>query len=119
MIYLICWVLDYKFIRRASNSVVTFARVCYEKGKLIPWNNNLIERLMGELQKRIKHKWMHWSESGLEAISNLILVRYCEKKRWNEFKDRYVRNDRNCYVSINSITIGSVRRNTTLLKQGP
>jgi outer membrane lipoprotein-sorting protein len=44
------------FIRRASNRAVTFARVCYEKGRLIPWNNNLIERLMGELAKRIKHK---------------------------------------------------------------
>ena len=28
-----------KFIRRASNSAVTFARVCYEGGR--PWKNNL------------------------------------------------------------------------------
>jgi hypothetical protein len=45
-----------KFLRKVSNHSVTFARICYQKGKLIPWNNNLIERLMGELSKRIKHK---------------------------------------------------------------
>jgi len=97
-----------RFIRRASNQVVTFARACCEKGKLIPWNNNQIERLMGELSKRIKHKWMHWSDHGLEAISNLILIRYCESGRWNRLRDGYVRRERNRYISIDSITVRSV-----------
>jgi hypothetical protein len=70
-----------RFIRRASNRAVTFARVCYEKGKLIPWNNDQIEGLMGELSKRIKHKWMHWFTRG-EAISNLILIRYTDEERY-------------------------------------
>ena len=70
-----------KFLRKVSNHSVTFARICYQRGKLIPWNNNLIERLMGELSKRIKHKWMHWSTRRLEAIANLILLRYTEGGR--------------------------------------
>jgi hypothetical protein len=97
-----------RFIRRASNQVVTFARVYCEKGRIIPWNNNQIERLMGELSKRIKHKWMHWSDHGLEAISNLILIRYCERRRWNRLRDRYVSRERNRYISIDSITVRSV-----------
>ena len=64
--------------------------------------------LMGELSKRKKHKWVRWSDHGLEAISNLILIRYCERERWNRLRDRYVSKERNRYISIDSITVRSV-----------
>ncbi len=42
---------------------------------------------MGEISKRVKHKWMRWTTSGLEAILRLILVRYTEPDRYREFRD--------------------------------
>jgi hypothetical protein len=42
----------------------------------IPYTNNLVERLMGEVAKRVKNKWMHWSTKGLE---NLLTTTISEK----------------------------------------
>lgn len=47
-----------RFIQNSANYMVTFARLVM-KGIQIPMTNNLIERLMGEVAKRVKHKWMH------------------------------------------------------------
>ena len=57
---------------------------------LVFWSNNLVERLMGEVAKRIKHKWMHWSTKGLENLLNILLARYCNKRFFDEMKERYL-----------------------------
>jgi len=44
------------------------------KGVKIPYTNNLIERLMGEIAKRVKNRWAHWSTKGLQNILNFLLV---------------------------------------------
>jgi hypothetical protein len=43
-----------RFICNAANHIVTFARLAL-KGVSIPFSNNLAERLMGEIAKRVKH----------------------------------------------------------------
>jgi transposase-like protein len=78
-----------RFIRNAANYMVTFARLAM-KEVCIPITNNLIERLMGEVAKRIKHKWMHWSTKGLENLLNILLARYCNKRSFGEMKERYL-----------------------------
>jgi len=45
-----------------------------------------IERLMGEVSKRCKHKWEHWSTDGLRNIFILILVRYTYEALYESFK---------------------------------
>jgi hypothetical protein len=76
-----------EFIRQCSNTAVTFARLAV-KGVKVPWNSNIIERLMGEISKRCKHKWMRWTTKGLEAILNIILVRYTSEERYQKFKKK-------------------------------
>jgi len=76
-----------RFVKKHSNNVVTFAILTIE-GKNIPWNSNIIERLMGEIQKRCKHKWMRWTTEGQEAILNLLLTRYSNPKNYKEFKNK-------------------------------
>jgi len=76
-----------KFVKKYSNHVVTYAILLVE-GKHIPWNSNIIERLMGEIQKRCKHKWMQWTTQGQESMLNLILTIYTNKKYYNEFKNQ-------------------------------
>lgn len=75
-----------KFLKDYSNTLVTFARLALN-GIAVPWNSNTIERLMGEISKRIKHKWMRWTTEGLETILRLILVRYVEPQRYRDFRD--------------------------------
>jgi hypothetical protein len=76
-----------KFIKEYSNSMVVFATFAMN-GIIVPWNSNIIERLMGEISKRTKHKWMKWTTKGLETILNIILVRYCSEENYEEFKNR-------------------------------
>jgi transposase-like protein len=78
-----------RFIRNAANYMVTFARLAM-KEVCIPITNNLVERLMGEIAKRVKHKWMHWSTRGLENLLNILLARYCNKRVYVEMKERYL-----------------------------
>ena len=47
-----------RFVRNSANYMVTFARFAMS-GVSVPNMNNLVERLMGEVAKRVKHKWMH------------------------------------------------------------
>lgn len=76
-----------EFVRQCSITAVTFARLAV-KGVKVPWNSNLVERLMGEISKRCKHKWMRWTTRGLEAVLNIILVRYTSEKRYQKFKQK-------------------------------
>lgn len=78
-----------RFIKNAGNYLVTFGRLAL-KERVIPVTNNLIERLMGEVAKRIKHKWMHWSTKGLENLLNILLARYCNRCFYDEMKERYL-----------------------------
>ncbi|MDI6811888.1 MAG: ISH6 family transposase, partial [archaeon] len=80
------------FIRDYSNTIVTFAALAL-KGRKVPWNSNLIERLMGEIAKRTKHKWMRWTTKGLETILNLILTRYVSEESYEAFKHRMIKSD--------------------------
>jgi len=78
-----------RFIRHAANYLVTFARLAMKKIS-IPITNNLVERLMGEVAKRIKHKWMHWSTRGLENLLNILLARYCNRRVYGEMKEKFL-----------------------------
>ena len=90
-----------KFIKKHSNNIVTFAIVKTE-GKDVPWNSNLIERLMGEIMKRCKHKWMRWTTEGQEAILYLILTRYTNPQYYEEFKNEILqtKNKQNIQIKI-------------------
>jgi len=78
-----------RFVRNAANYMVTFARLAMKRIS-VPLTNNLVERLMGEVAKRIKHKWMHWSTRGLENLLNILLARYCNRRIYSEMKERYL-----------------------------
>jgi hypothetical protein len=96
-----------EFIRRCSNTAVTFARLAV-KGVRVPWNSNIVERLMGEISKRCKHKWMRWTTKGLEAILNIILVRYTSEEKYQRFKEKITKaeNQRFIYGEVKIISAG-------------
>jgi len=62
--------------------------------------NNLIQRLMGEMAKRVKNKWMHWSTKGLENLLNILLTRYCNKQLCNKIKEKYINQENKILMQI-------------------
>jgi len=88
-----------KFLRNSANYMVTFARLAMKQIS-IPYTNNLIERLMGEIAKRVKNKWMHWGTTGLENLLNILLVRYCNKERYNKLKETYLSQENKTLIQI-------------------
>ena len=88
-----------KFLMNSANYMVTFARLAV-KGIEVPYTNNLIERLMGEIAKRVKNKWMHWSTQGLENLLNILLVRYCNKQFFGEIKEKYLNQGNKSLIQI-------------------
>jgi len=77
------------FIKSNARFMVTFAKLAL-KNMRIPYTSNVIERLMGEISKRCKHKWMHWSTGGLENILQIILVRYTNPQLYRQFWNTYI-----------------------------
>jgi len=80
-----------EFIERHAGFMVTFAELALE-GIRIPYTTNRIERVMGEVAKRCKHKWMHWGTDGLRCILIFILVRYSDMEVYEGFKKAYICN---------------------------
>lgn len=73
-----------KLLHRVSNYVTTFATLALQ-GITIPWNSNLVERLMGEVSKRCKHKWMSWTTRGSQALLTLLVTRTLEPETHARF----------------------------------
>jgi hypothetical protein len=44
-----------------------------------------MERKMGEISKRMKNKWMKWSERGAENLGNLLMKMRYEKDVYESF----------------------------------
>ena len=65
----------------------------------IPYTNNLMERLMGEIAKRVKNRWMHWSTTGLENLLNILLTRYCSRRLYDRLKQNYL-NQGQTFIQI-------------------
>jgi len=86
------------FIAKNAMLMVTFAKLALE-GKIIPYTSNVIERLMGEVAKRCKDRWMHWSTDGLENMLRIILVRYTNPKLYKAFWKAYI-HPRRCLTAI-------------------
>ena len=74
------------FITRNARFMVTFAELALD-GIEIPYTNNRMERLMGEVSKRCKGHWRHWSTTGLRNILALVLTRYTDENFYRQFKN--------------------------------
>lgn len=72
------------FLRNSAVSVTTFATLALE-GIQVPWHNNHLERLMGEVSKRCKHKWMSWTGRGASALLTFVAVRAIEPETFEAF----------------------------------
>jgi len=92
------------FVSRSVQEMVVFARLALEHVR-IPYTVNLMERLMGEVAKRVKNRWAHWSERGLNNLLTLLLVRYTNE---NLYKSAW----KTIYHLVEDHTTNTVRGRT-------
>jgi len=92
------------FVSRSVQEMVVFARLALEHVR-IPYTVNLMERLMGEVAKRVKNRWAHWSERGLNNLLTLLLVRYTNR---NLYKSAW----KTIYHPVEDHTTNTVRGKT-------
>jgi hypothetical protein len=92
------------FVSRSVQSMIVFARLALEHVR-IPYTANMMERLMGEVAKRVKNRWAHWSEKGLNNLLTLLLVRYTNR---NLYKSGW----RNIYHPTENHTTNTIRGET-------
>lgn len=78
------------FISRNAKLMVTFAKLSAIGLDNIPYTSNIIERMMGEIAKRCKHKWAHWSTKGLENMLWILLARYTDTQSYDQFWKQYI-----------------------------
>lgn len=71
-------------LHRVSDQVTTFASLALQ-GITVPWTSNLVERLMGTVSQRTKHKWMSWTTRGSQGLLTLLVVRGVEPKTHAQF----------------------------------
>lgn len=71
-------------LAKLSEPVTTFAALALQ-GITVPWNSNVIERLMGTVSKRAKHKWMSWTTAGSQGLLTLLVTRAVEAHTHDQF----------------------------------
>ena len=81
----------FEYVENHAGLLVTFAELALE-GIEVPYTTNLVERLMGEVAKRCKNKWMHWGTEGLRCVLIFVLVRYSDEEMYERFKKAYIHN---------------------------
>jgi len=88
------------FFRKHMGSILLFA---YKKleGISIPWHNNRMERKMGEISKRMKNKWMKWSDRGAENLASLLMKMRFEKDVYESFIVEVMKLDKDIRWEVN------------------
>jgi|AntDeeMinimDraft_5_1070356.scaffolds.fasta_scaffold15020_1 transposase-like protein len=92
-----------EYLRSGLPAMMTFAEDALD-GFEVPWTSNPVERAMGEVAKRCKRDWEQWSESGLEALLQLRLVKYANPEHYRQFFDDFLQRSNHkkmrCTVSV-------------------
>jgi len=83
---------DAEYLEKHAGLLVSFAELALE-GIEIPYTTNRVERLMGEVEKRCKNRWMHWGTDGLRSTLIFVLVRYTDEEVYEWFKKAYIHNE--------------------------
>jgi len=86
-------------LHRVSDQVPTFASMAVQ-GITVPWNSNVVERLMGTVSKRAKHKWMSWTTEGSQGLLTLLVVRAVEPRTHEELWLRKLYGDLSCQPNL-------------------
>lgn len=73
-------------------------------GVVTPRVTSKLERLMREINRRIKKFAFNWSEKGIAKITRIILKLICSPKEWEDYWDLRMKLSGNLRLSYEGIT---------------
>lgn len=92
------------YINNARNNLFTYLRYWMKTGVLTPKVTSKIERLMREINRRIKKFAFNWSEKGCAKITRLLLKLICDRKSWDNYWDHKMKLSGNIRLSFDGIS---------------
>ena len=92
------------YINNARNNLFTYLRYWMKTGILTPKVTSKIERLMREINRRIKKFAFNWSEKGCAKMTRLLLKLICDRKSWDHFWDCKMKLSGNIRLTFDGIS---------------
>ncbi len=92
------------YINNARNNLFTYLRYWMKTGVLTPKVTSKIERLMREINRRIKKFAFNWSEKGCAKMTRLLLKLICDRKSWDNYWDHKMKLSGNIRLTFDGIS---------------
>ncbi|OFZ35756.1 MAG: hypothetical protein A2504_09505 [Bdellovibrionales bacterium RIFOXYD12_FULL_39_22] len=92
------------YISNAQNNLFTYLRYWMKTGVVTPKVTSRLERLMREINRRIKKFAFNWSEKGCAKITRIIIKLICDPKSWENHWDKKMKFGGNIKLSFCGIS---------------
>jgi hypothetical protein len=73
------------YLSNARDDLFTYLRYWMKTGVVTPKVTSKLERLMREINRRIKKFAFNWSEKGAAIMTRIIIKRICSPKEWENY----------------------------------
>ncbi len=73
------------YVSNAKNYLFTYLRYWMKTGVVTPKVTSKLERLMREINRRIKKFAFNWSEKGCAIITRILIKLICSPKEWESY----------------------------------
>ncbi|MFP5387635.1 MAG: hypothetical protein ACLGHN_16285, partial [Bacteriovoracia bacterium] len=73
------------YLANAKDDLFTYLRYWMKTGVVTPRVTSKLERLMREINRRIKKFAFNWSEKGAAIMTRLIIKLICSPKEWENY----------------------------------
>ncbi len=91
------------YINNAKDNLFTYLKYWMKTGLVTPKVTSKIERLMREINRRIKKFAFNWSEKGCAKMTRLLLKLICDRKSWDNFWDLKMKLSGNIRLTFGGI----------------
>ena len=92
------------YVSNAQNNLFTYLRYWMKTGIVTPKVTSKIERLMREINRRIKKFAFNWSEKGCAKITRIIIKLITDPKSWENHWDKKMKLSGNIKLSFLGIS---------------
>ena len=73
------------YLANAKDDLFTYLRYWMKTGVMTPEVTSKLEKLMREINRRIKKFAFNWSEKGAAIMTRIIIKRICSPKEWENY----------------------------------
>ena len=92
------------YVYNAKNNLFTYLRFWMKTGVITPKVTSKLERLMREINRRIKKFAFNWSEKGCAIMTRLIIKLLCSPKEWEDYWFERMKLSGNIRLSFDGIS---------------